>query len=215
MRPFFLITLLSILSFNANAQKSKIDFLKDSTAVLFTGYDNHILIPKGTTLTLADQFSGCTVAKLNDITYSIKLASSAVGKKVKLKVIQKGKITQREYMVKVMPKMYIFIGGINAETQHTISKANFISHARNGIRFGYEPDAMIRESYPVKKYHVVVKVSGLSVLTEDVENGKFSEKALKLFKDQKKYSIECTAIYAEGSSGLMRNMEGFKLEVKE
>lgn len=215
MRKLLLALILSICIISAKAQATKIDFIKDSTAILYTGYDNLIVVPKGAALVMVEKFNGCVMAKLNDVTYSVKLSTPSAGKKIKLKITQKGKMTVREYVIKVMPKMHIFIGGINAETKRSISKTNFLAHARNGLRFGYEPEEMIRESYPVKKYHIVIKVSGISVLTEDVENGKFSEKALKIFKDQKNYTLECTAVYAESLNGLMRNMEGFKLEVKE
>lgn len=216
MRTAYLTLLAAFMfsSLNISAQQYKIDFLGDSIRILYTGYDNTIIVPQGASLTVVSPSNSSVLAKINDVTFSAKPMASLAGKEIKFRVQHKGKSVTRIFKVKNLPIPSVYIGGINIETANTATKAGFLLSAPNGVRISYPSDVMIKVMFKIIHYHIKIKIAGIAILDETVEGAKFSDKVMKLFKDKSQYTVEISDILGEGPSGQIRTTTPLPLQVK-
>jgi hypothetical protein len=214
MKSIFSTIILILTFINLSAQDYKINFLSDSTRILYTGYDNTILVPEGTKLTVADPLNSCLLAKINGTTFSAKPSPTRSGKEIKLSLVHKGKTISRTFKVKPMPRPSVFIGSINIETTKSATKPNFLTSAANGVRISYAPEDMLKVVFKITRYHIIIKIAGIPVLEETIEGPKFSEKIMKLFKDKKEYKVEISEIFSQGPSGTIRSTGNYSIDVK-
>jgi GldM C-terminal domain len=216
MKSLFIIVLAAFLSSATNtyAQDYKVDFLNDSIRILYTGYDNLIIIPEGASLSVIDAPKSCVFAKINTVTYSAKAGGASAGKEIKLGIQHKGKSVTRIFKVKNLPQPSVYIGGIDLETTRTATKDKFLSSATNGVRISYPSDEMIKVKFQITRYHLKVKIAGIAILDETVDGANFSNKAMKLFKDKAQYTIEISEIFGQSPSGAVRTTNPLPMEVK-